>query len=595
MRVIARWFLGVILLGLTVAGRAQYPPGQVPPLVETRLKHGDDPRYAQPDWDDRDWELRASPPGYAGGMLPGRTGVYWVRFRLERSPRSGPRPVLLPYLWPRDEPDSPINCVFISAVFAYEFYWDGRRLGRNGVVGTSRATEVVGPLDNYIMIPEELRGPGPHVVAMRMSSYHYDFPSPNFTLYLAPENYVARLLYETRQSQVPLSVAGAALLAAVICGALYGFVDRRRTLLWCSALGLTVAAFYLAIAWRWVHPDTYAWLVPRYQLITVLMTLIALLLPWLLLEQFAVPHRRWWLLALVPALVAAWLGPNYAWDKTLWMCRAMLLFSLGVTGWAVWRRRLGARLALVGVLVGLGDARPENRSFLGPSFILAFGGTGVGVLTAIGAQVQADRRRARAATLTTARLEIELLKKNIQPHFLLNTLTTIMEVIEQEPKSAVAMIEALSGEFRILARVAGERLIPLGQEIELCRAHLRIMSLRRGVECSLTTSGVEAAAPVPPALFHTLVEGGVTHQIPREGKLEFILLATHEPDLLRYTLTVLGDNPPARGPVRDGTGLRYVKARLEESFAGRWTLSAGPVAEGWRTVIEIRSPSESTG
>ena len=589
MRVVARRFLGVILLGLTVAaGRAQLPPP-----VETRLKHGDDPRYALPDWNDRDWELRTPPPGNAGGTLPGRTGVYWVRFRLERSLRSGPRPVLQPYFWPSDEPDSPINCVFISAVFAYEFYWDGRLLGRNGVVGTSRATEVVGPLDNYIMIPEELRGPGPHVVAMRMSSYHYNFPAPTFTLYLALENYLARLLYETRQSQVPLSVAGAAVLAAVVCGAMYGFVDRRRTLLWCSLLGLTVAAFYVMIAWRWLHPDTYDWLAPRYQLITALMALIALLLPWLLLEQFAVPHRRWWLLALVPALVVAWLEPYYAWEKTLWMCRTMLLFSLGVTVWAVWRRRLGARFVLVGVLIGLGDARPENRSFFGPSFFLAFGGTGLGVLTAIGAQVQADRRRVQTAMLTTARLEIELLKKNIQPHFLMNTLTTIMEVIEQEPKSAVAMIEALSGEFRILARVAGERLIPLGQELELCRAHLRIMSLRRGVECSLTTSDVDEQAFVPPALFHTLVEGGVTHQIPRAGKLAFILAGTHEPDVARYTLTVLGDNPLARGPVRDGTGLRYVKARLEESFAGRWTLSAGSVAEGWRTVIEIRGPSGS--
>jgi len=31
-----------------------------------------------------------------------------------------------------------------------------------------------------------------------------------------------------------------------------------------------------------------------------------------------------------------------------------------------------------------------------------------------------------------------------------------------------------------------------------------------------------------------------------------------------------------------------VKARLDESFPGRWTLTAGPVAGGWQTVIEVR-------
>ena len=62
-----------------------------------------------------------------------------------------------------------------------------------------------------------------------------------------------------------------------------------------------------------------------------------------------------------------------------------------------------------------------------------------------------ERRRAQAAQLAAARLELELLKKNIQPHFLLNTLATIMETIEEGPKTAAALVESLAGEFRILA------------------------------------------------------------------------------------------------------------------------------------------------
>ena len=36
-----------------------------------------------------------------------------------------------------------------------------------------------------------------------------------------------------------------------------------------------------------------------------------------------------------------------------------------------------------------------------------------------------------------------------------------------------------------------------------------------------------------------------------------------------------------------GTGMRYVKARLEESFPGRWLLRDEPVTGGWQCVIDI--------
>ena len=250
---------------------------------------------------------------------------------------------------------------------------------------------------------------------------------------------------------------------------------------------------------------------------------------------------------------------------------------------------------LIGAVAGLLVVGNDGRALGDSTLFVVVSGLMVFVLASIGGQVRAEQQRARESALAAARLEIELLKTNIQPHVLMNTLTTIMEVIEQEPKAAVQLIEALAGEFRILARVSGAKLIPLGQELELCRAHIHIMGLRRGVECTLEVTDADETSPVPPALFHTLVEGGLSHQIPRDGKLTFTLQAAYLPGLARYTLTVHGGNPPAPATRREGTGLRYVKARLEESFAGRWTLTAGPVAEGWQTVIEIKHPPGESG
>jgi len=48
------------------------------------------------------------------------------------------------------------------------------------------------------------------------------------------------------------------------------------------------------------------------------------------------------------------------------------------------------------------------------------------------------------------------------------------------------------------------------------------------------------------------------------------------------------------GAAKEGTGLRYIKARLEESFTGRWKYAGIPIPGGWETMIEIHgAPRDS--
>ncbi len=588
MRIVVQWFF---VLGLGLALAPATVDGQDQSRFTARHRAGDDPRWAAPDWDDRDWEV--------GNTVPVGRGVHWVRFRFVTRPDA--RASVSTDRGERDVsglgPGATVDSVFMAAPYSYELFADGRRIGGSGVVGATKATERVGPLDHVFMIPAELRAPGEHVVAIRLSSFHFNFPSDEVVVSFLPSNAARHYAEQMRRPVLPLISVGAAGLVALLSAVLFWVAGRWRPLLLCSGLSLALAFFYLLIAWRWLHNDPYDWFQPRLWAIAGIMTLIAALFPWLLLEQFGLARgRRWWLWALLaPLLAAAWAASPIYEFKVMWMCRATLAISLVIAGWAVWRRRAGARFVFAGVLVGLLTVRTVRREFLDAPFTATFGVLVLGVFTTLGLQLRADRRRAQAATLAAARLEIELLKKNIQPHFLMNTLTAITEIIEQEPKSAVNLIEALAGEFRIVARVSGEKLIPLGQELELCRAHLRIMSLRRTIACSLEVTGADERAMVPPALLHTLVEGGVTHQTPRDGELKFTLAVDAGEERTCYTLTAHGVNPPAPRPPQEGTGLRYVKARLEESFAGRWSLEAGPVAEGWRTVIEIRADTGEAG
>lgn len=603
MRIVAPRLSMLILALLPLVAGAASAAGAV-----IHQRQGDDPRWAARDWDDRNWT--------PGSTVPARSGIRWVRYRFTLS---GDWPAIFADGGSRGIADleggAPVDSIFMAAPCSYEVYWDGRLIGRNGVVGATREAEATGPLDNVFAIPRELLGPGEHVVALRLSTFHYNFPatefSPGFTLINAARHYAG----EIRRPVFPLIGVGGAVLAALISALLFLLVGRWRPLLLCSVISFALAVFYLLIACRWIRNDPYEWFCPRLVAITCVMTAIAWLFPWLLLEQFAVPRRAWWLIALVPLLAAAWtMSPLYE-IKSLWLGRAMLTMSVGIASWAVWRRRPGARFVLAAVLVALLLMRANRRDFLDPTFFATFGVLVLFVFTTLGLQFRADRQRAQAGTLTSARLELELLKKNLQPHFLLNTLATIVEVIEQEPKTAVTLIEALAREFRILARVAGEKLIPLGHELELCRAHLRIMSLRKGARCSLVVAAdADERALVPPALFHTLVENGLTHLLPRGGEQRFELSATRDAGWVHYTLVAHGEpmerersvtlppltvtsSPFTVKPVarREGTGLRYIKARLEESFPGRWSLRGEAIPEGWRTVIEIEGAERVGG
>jgi hypothetical protein len=318
---------------------------------------------------------------------------------------------------------------------------------------------------------------------------------------------------------------------------------------------------------RWLYEYPYSWHYGRMLAVTALATAMAVLLPWFVLLHFELGRWRWVGAGLGVLLVWAWQSsPIY---NRIGLTAFALGFAtaLGLSLVAVARRRRGAGFACAGLAAGALVLQISPRDFLDYAFFMSVGPATLGLLGALVWQLRDERREAR-----------------------LNTLATIQEVIEQEPKAAVTLIEALAAEFRVLARVAGEKLIPLGQELELCYAHLRVMSLRKGAVCTLTTTGVDERDLVPPALFHTLIENGLTHLLPRDGRQSFELVAAPEGRRTRYVMRAFGERAtPAPGAgARAGTGLRYIEARLEESFPGDWRCTSGPTADGWETRIEVR-------
>lgn len=538
----------------------------VPPTVETseaRRREGDDPRWAATDWDDTAW------PVASFRSLPSHAGIFWIRFHLRDL--SAPLP----------------DALRIEGTFAHEIFWDGVLLGGNGHPGRNAQEERTGPITYVLDVPAERRGPGEHVVAVRASSYRDAFPAPTMPVRIMPVPAASYHEFERRSSILPEMALGAMLMVTLTSLVMWLLAARQRVLLWFAALCLCATFNQASGSAQYDFVYDYQW---HYAVVLVRWysaDLLGLCLLALLIVLFDLPRRSGWVLLALPLVGFAlgWLkgGGN----RTL--LTAALLLAVVAAGVTAWRGRRAAWLVLAGLLVTTAMWLIDPIHFFLASFLRDFSPTLLGLTAAIALQVRQARRRARDMELTAARMEIELLKKNLQPHFLVNTLAVVGEIIEADPARAVRLVDDLAHGVRTMARMTGEKLIPLEQELELCRAHLRVMSIRTGTTWDLEVTNADAALRVPPAVFLTLIENGFAHQQGAGGTGKFILQGESLASQRQVRFTFVSPGRAKEQPDRPagGTGLRYVKARLEESFPRRWTFRDGPVAGGWQTVIEL--------
>lgn len=556
----------VLLAGLLALATAAPEPAPVParPL---QVHAGDLPAARALSADAQGWRA------VAHGQLSEGAGPYWVRAQVEVAPR---------------EVGAPTPVLALSVLGAWEAWWDGRALGRNGAVGRSAAEEVPGRVDVLLPLPPELSAPGPHLLTLRVSAHRLGF-EPVGTLHRLQVGEASALARARLLSLIPaLCTLGALVLMGLYHLTRAALSRGGRATLLLGALCLAAAALVLLEAWRGLGNYLYPQHILRLRLLSLAVLGVAALLPAALHAALGEPRRwlRWAGLALGLLSLALVHGFDGKHSVAL---GAALAVSVALALRARRRREPGA----LGALAGLGFAGSlyawNPLGFPEQGFFLAFGGLLL-CLAAVHAQQQRrQQERLERATRAAERLQLELLKRSLQPHFLMNTLGALSEWVETEPAQAVRFIEALGTAYRHLLAVSGERTIPLARELELCRAHLDVMGCRQGTAFQLEAEGVDLQAPVPPALLHTLLENAFSHNryvSPHTFRLQGRLVADGAQARRRYEFLA----PPGTGAGAgggDGTGTRYLRARLEEAFPGGWQLQDGPTAAGWLTRVEV--------
>ena len=201
-----------------------------------------------------------------------------------------------------------------------------------------------------------------------------------------------------------------------------------------------------------------------------------------------------------------------------------------------------------------------------------------------------------------ARLKIDILLAQIQPHFLFNSLTLIKSACRTDPEKAEKAIDRFTEYLRHnMDSLSIDSPIPFVQELEHVRRYLELQQLRFREDLDVVYDLECTEFAIPTLTLQPLVENAVTYGIRRsETGAGTVTVRTREfPD--RYEVSVIDTGPGfvvekiPGDQERSHTGIRNVRSRLRYICGGELQIDS---AAGRGTTATIRLPrpgQEPTG
>jgi signal transduction histidine kinase len=212
----------------------------------------------------------------------------------------------------------------------------------------------------------------------------------------------------------------------------------------------------------------------------------------------------------------------------------------------------------------------------------------------VDARLREQEARAARAEALRARAEMQALRAQINPHFMFNTLHSLLELVsagDGRAEEAIERFGALLHRTCDVRRSAADD-VPLDEEIQLVRDYLWIEQLRLGTRLRATLEVDDGAlsCTVPSFVLQPLVENAVKHAAStRVAPTSIRVRAAREGG--RLLLSVEDDGPGAileqveRAP---GAGLRLVRGRVEARYGedGQMRITTAPGA-GFRVALAL--------
>jgi two-component system LytT family sensor kinase len=196
----------------------------------------------------------------------------------------------------------------------------------------------------------------------------------------------------------------------------------------------------------------------------------------------------------------------------------------------------------------------------------------------------ASRERLAAQRTETARLneqlataQLEALRRQIEPHFLFNSLNAITGLVrEQKNDTAISSIVELSDFLRRIVTQPTRAEGPLQAEVELLQLYLKVQQLRfaERLQASVDIPDELLNARVPTLMLQPLVENAIKHGIARRARGGAIRIEASRRDSNLH-LSVYNDGPALMlnaTPGNTGVGVSNLRARLQILYGNAFEL-----------------------
>lgn len=310
------------------------------------------------------------------------------------------------------------------------------------------------------------------------------------------------------------------------------------------------------------------------------------------LRMFLAQVAGWmlWLL-LVPA--ALWLRQRFPFERAargrtvvahLLAVMGLGLLHTGLNFWAnQWMMGVEAEYPLRALALRLGASWLLNLPLCALFYALV-----LGLASAVEYYRQFRERELRAAQLETqlAQAQLQMLKMQLHPHFLFNTLNGITGLVrDNDNAAAVQMLVGLSELLRQTLDHAGKQEVRLSEELEWLELYLKLQQMRFSdrLQVRITAAPDTLDALVPNLIAQPLVENAIRHGLASRAAPGVVsLTAERRDDRLELRVQDDGIGLPAGWRLEDcaGVGLKNTAARLQQLYADAGKLELRNRASG---------------
>ena len=207
-----------------------------------------------------------------------------------------------------------------------------------------------------------------------------------------------------------------------------------------------------------------------------------------------------------------------------------------------------------------------------------------------------ERKINENAKLTRLQLEsrFALLQAKINPHFLFNTLNSMLDVLRRDPQQVEKMVLNLSDIYRKTLAVPERKFVSIDEEMELVREYLEIEKIRMGDRLNYQFAIEEKLlrTPIPPMMLQILVENAVKHGLtPQKSGGNITVKVALDGDKIHVGVedTGVGIN---QDRVDTGYGLTCIKQQLKLLYDSAAAMRISLLPQGG-THVMIEIPYEA--